>query len=435
MAFKKHRANAALLRKVVLRANTSLLIFTVMLFQFSALLLLTFKTDPIDTQALILAVALPVGTYLVTSILPRIWPIDRALLTLTLFLCSLGIVTLKDIARSPITPRNQAIFVLIGIFAMVAGIVFIRRLRSWEKWTPWLMGLTLLAVASPLVLGSWQGGAKNWIKLGENFSVQPSEFGKVALIVILASSFTRHAGWKSMLITLAFSACCCGLLLIERDLGALLLYFLLTVFLFYVATSNLYLTLAGLGAGAASAVVAYYLFDHVRTRVEIWQNPWADPQDKAYQIVQALIAIGSGGAFGMGLGLGMPRNIPLYHSDFIFAAVSEEFGWIFAVCVLAVYVLIIMRGVSVAMSARTSFHAMTAFGVVAMIGLQTLVIVGGVIKLIPLTGVTLPFVCSGGSSMVACMGMMGMLLGISSINAQDEIEDLHKLEWREAMRE
>ena len=155
MAFKKHRANAALLRKVVLRANTSLLIFTVMLFQFSALLLLTFKTDPIDTQALILAVALPVGTYLVTSILPRIWPIDRALLTLTLFLCSLGIVTLKDIARSPITPRNQAIFVLIGIFAMVAGIVFIRRLRSWEKWTPWLMGLTLLAVASPLVLGSW----------------------------------------------------------------------------------------------------------------------------------------------------------------------------------------------------------------------------------------------------------------------------------------
>lgn len=147
--------------------------------------------------------------------------------------------------------------------------------------------------------------------------------------------------------------------------------------------------------------------------------------------MQALIAIGSGGMFGMGLGLGLPRNVPLYHSDFIFASISEQYGLIFSILLIIIYVLILMRGISVATNARTSFHALLAFGVVAMIGFQTFVNIGGNIKLIPLTGVTLPFVSAGGSSMVSMMAGMGLLLGVSSINANDEDEDLRRLTRRE----
>lgn len=211
----------------------------------------------------------------------------------------------------------------------------------------------------------------------------------------------------------------------------MLLYFLTTVFMYYAATSNAMLTLAGLGMGCGAAVIAYYAFPYVQDRIAIWQNPWSDVQDKGWQLVQALIAIGSGGLWGMGLGLGSPRNIPLYHSDFIFASMAEEFGLVFAVCVLAVYVIVVLRGLLTAMNARTSFHSLTAFGLVVILGLQTMLIVGGNTKLLPLSGVTLPLVSYGGSSLVSTMFSMGLLLGISSMNAEDEARDIDQLALRE----
>ena len=418
------------LRRAVLRANTHLLLTGVMLFQFTGMLLLAIKSDSFDMQALAFAALMPAITFLVVKLFSKLWPIDRALLILTLFLCSISLVTLKDIARSSVTPLNQALYMLAGLVAMAVGIGIIRHVRAWDKWALPLAAAAFLAVASPLVIGSWQYGAKNWLDIA-GVSVQPSEFGKLALIFILASQLSNRPRFRKCLPSLLFAAALCALLLAERDLGALLLYFLTTVMMFYAATSNLPITLAGLGMGVGGALVAYRLFPYVAKRFEMFQNPWSDPLDSGWQIIQALIAIGSGGMFGMGLGLGYPRNIPLYHSDFVFAAISEEFGLIFALAMLGIYVLILMRGASVAMNARTSFHALVAFGVVALIATQTFVIVGGNIKLIPLTGVTLPFVSAGGSSMVSMMGAMGMLLGVSSLNAGDEAEDLKRLEWRE----
>ena len=256
----------------------------------------------------------------------------------------------------------------------------------------------------------------------------------VVLIVILAAGFSNRARFARCLPYIAFAALCCGILLSERDLGALLLYFLTTVLMYYVASSNGALCLAGLGMGAGAAVIAYNAMPYVQDRVAIWKNPWSDPLDAGYQIVHALIAIGSGGLFGMGLGLGMPRNVPLYHSDFIFTSIAEEFGLIFSIALMAVYVLIIMRGLIVAMNARTSFHSITAFGLVAMLGLQALLIIGGNTKLLPLTGVTLPLVSYGGSSLVSTFFSMGMLLGISSMNAEDEARDIEKIALREEVR-
>lgn len=425
-------ANIEGMRKALMRSNTRLLLSAVMLFQFTAMLLISLQEKPVDTQALILAAALPAVTWLVVMAFGRLWPIDRAILILALLLCSVGIITLSDIARSRETPLTQAIYALIGIVAMAVGVVFIRSVRHWKKWILPGMVLCLGALASPWAFGSVQNGARNWITIiPDRLTIQPSEFIKPALILILAAALSGRPRFVKCLPAIGFAAVCCGILLIQSDLGAVLLYFLTTLLIYFVATSNWLITLGGLGVGVAGSVLAYKLVPYVQTRVAIWQNPWSDPTGSGGQIVQALMAIGSGGLFGMGLGLGRPRNIPLYHSDFIFAAIAEEFGLLFSICLLAVYVLIIMRGLVVAMNARTSFHSLAAFGIVAMLGLQTMLIVGGNTKLIPLTGVTLPLISSGGSSLVSTFLSFGILLGISSMNAEDEARDIDHLELRE----
>ena len=425
-------ANIEGMRKALMRSNTRLLLSAVMLFQFTAMLLISLQEKPVDTQALILAAALPAVTWLVVMAFGRLWPIDRAMLILALLLCSVGIITLSDIARSKETPLTQAIYALIGIAAMAVGIVFIRSVRRWKRWILPGMVLCLGALASPWAFGSVQNGARNWITIiPDRLTIQPSEFIKPALILILAAALSGRPRFVKCLPAIGFAAVCCGILLIQSDLGAVLLYFLTTLLIYFVATSNWLITLGGLGVGVAGSVLAYKLVPYVQTRVAIWQNPWSDPTGSGGQIVQALMAIGSGGLFGMGLGLGRPRNIPLYHSDFIFAAIAEEFGLLFSICLLAVYVLIIMRGLVVAMNARTSFHSLAAFGIVAMLGLQTMLIVGGNTKLIPLTGVTLPLISSGGSSLVSTFLSFGILLGISSMNAEDEARDIDHLELRE----
>lgn len=421
------------MRKALMRSNTRLLLSAVMLFQATALALAAFRGGTVSVQALILAAAVPTVTMLMTNVMGRIWPVDRAILILVLLLISVGIVTLTGIARSEITPRTHAIYAAAGLVAMTAGAAFVRKWTSWKKYAWPLAGLCLLALLTPMVPGFGQEkfGARNWLNLPGGFSVQPSEFMKPVLIVVLAAGFSNRPRFVKCLPWIGFAAVCCGVLLVEKDLGAVLLYFLTTVFMYYAATSNALLTLSGLGMGAAAAVAAYHFLPIVQRRIALWQDPWSDVEDLGWQLVQSLMAIGSGGLWGMGLGLGSPRKIPLYHSDFIFASMTEEFGLIFAVGLLAVYVIIILRGLIVAMNARTSFHSLTAFGLVVLLGLQAMLIVGGNTKLLPLTGVTLPLVSYGGSSLVSTCFSMGLLLGISSMNAEDEAKDIERYAMRE----
>lgn len=418
------------MRRALMRSNTRLLLTAVVVFQALALGLLALRPGNESLQPLILAVAVPLGTILITNIMGKIWPVDRAILILVLLLCSIGIISLSAICRSEETPRTQAVYAAAGVVAMFIGAGLIRGLSRWKKAAPVLMVLCALALLSPWVIGSWYQGARNWVNIGP-ISGQPSEFMKPVLIVILAAGFSNRPRFAKCLPTIAYAALCCAILLTERDLGALLLYFLTTVLMYYVASSNGALVFAGLGMGAGAAVIAYHAFPYVQDRVSIWRNPWADPLDTGYQIVRALAAIGSGGLFGMGLGLGMPRSVPLYHSDFIFTSIAEEFGLIFSIGLMAVYVLIIMRGMIVAGNARTSFHSLVAFGLVVIMGLQALLIIGGNTKLLPLTGVTLPLVSYGGSSLVSTFLSMGVLLGISSMNAEDEARDIEKIALRE----
>lgn len=266
------------MRRNLMRSNTRLLLTSVVVFQLLAFLLLAVKPGNESMQTLILAAAVPLSTLLITNLMGKFWPVDRAILILVELLCSIGLITLTAICKSEETPRSQAIYAGVGVVAMFVGAGLIRGLSHWKKAAPLLMLVCVLALLSPWVVGEWYQGARNWVHFGP-LSGQPSEFMKPVLIVILAAGFANRPRFARCLPTIAFAAVCCAILLTERDLGALLLYFLTTVLMYYVASSNAALSLAGLGMGAGAAVIAYQAFPYVQDRVAIWRNPWSDPLD------------------------------------------------------------------------------------------------------------------------------------------------------------
>lgn len=385
----------------------------------------------IDFRALALGVFLPFALWLQAFLVRRFFKgSDALVLIIVNFLCGVGLVLLYRL--NPDVALKQAVFYAVGAVAMMITSATVRALRqtTWEKVRIPLMVVSIMLLLLPVLFGKWTYGAKNWIDL-KFFSFQPSELVKVFLIVIMASYLSQRRRIVSLVPAGIYLGACLGVLMLQRDLGAALLYFFTALLMYYAATSNLALCGAGLGIGAIGAVYAYAKFDHVRTRVAIWQNPWATPSGQGYQIVQSLMAIGSGGLLGLGLGLGLPRSVPAYHTDFIFAVLCEEFGILFGLCVLGLYMLLGKRGMAIARHARTRFDALLALGVTSLLLVQTLVIIGGVIKMIPLTGVTMPFVSYGGSSLVSCMILAGVLQGVAAVNhAQDE-EDLLRLEEQE----
>ena len=397
----------------------------VTLFYFLAFLLLFVKDCYVygagaafleHWQGLALAVAVPMLNVITTHLLPRLFPADQLLLSLTNFLCALGVLVLY--CTNPSYAYQQAAYYFVGLIAMVVCIYLMRLVRSFRFLVWPMMLVSLLLLALPLVIGQETYGAKNWFYVG-GISVQPSEIVKLCLVIIIACFMAdrRFFPW------LIFAAGCLGVLMLQKDLGTALLYFGTTLLVYYAASGNLWVTGLGLMGGAGAAVLGYKMFAHVKRRVQVWLDPWQDYNDAGYQIIQSLMAIASGGLFGVGLGLGSPRTIPVYHTDFIFAVICEQFGLIFGLFVLLMYVAIIWRGATTAMAARTRFHGLLAMGCTVLLGLQTFVIIGGVLKLIPLTGVTMPFVSYGGTSLASSLCLIGLLQGVASLNEDAIAED------------
>ena len=386
----------------------------VMLFYFCAFLLIACKD--FAWQGFALALAVPAMIWVGTNFLPKLFPSDRLLLSLTNFLCALGVLVLYS--TEPDYAYHQAMYYGVGILAMIVCVWIVRLVRSWRIPVLLLIPLSLALLALPLVIGRETNGAKNWFYVAD-ISVQPSEIVKLSLLIIVSYYMSRHR----MLPWLFFAVSCLGVLMLQKDLGTALMYYGTTLMLFYASSGNLFLTGLGLAGGAGAAVMGYKMFAHVKKRVAIWLNPWSDYENSGFQIVQSLMAIASGGLFGVGLGLGSPKTIPVYYTDFIFAVICEQFGLIFGLCVLLMYVAIIWRGATTAMATRTSFHGLLAMGCTIMLGLQTFVIIGGVIKMIPLTGVTMPFVSYGGTSLVSSLCLVGLLQGVASLNDDDLKED------------
>ena len=392
-----------------------MLVSAIMLFFFSAFLLIALNGE-LEWQGFALAVIVPVLIYLSTMWLPRFFPADKLLLAIANFLCALGVLVLYSTDQGAGTSRGmqQAVYYGAGIIAMLVCIFVVRYIKRWRFLMKVLMMGAAALLVLPLAIGTEQNGATNWITLGGT-SVQPSEIVKLALLLVLSWYMSRRRFWPWFL----FAMFALLVLMLQRDLGTALIYYATALFLFYASTGNLPLTGLGVLGGGGAAVAGYMMFAHVKKRVAIWRNPWIYYETSGYQIVQTLMAIASGGLFGVGLGLGAPRVIPVYFTDCIFAVICEQFGVILGALVLAMYIILILRGVSIASAARQSFHALLAMGATVMLGVQTFVIIGGVLKLIPLTGVTMPFVSYGGTSLVSCMGLIGLIQGVASVNQDD----------------
>jgi cell division protein FtsW len=351
---------------------------------------------------------------------------DRFLLPITAVLSATGMVFLFRL--NPAYGTRQFAWLLIGLGALVLTsrlLVDFRFLGDY-KYIYALAGLVALIL--PIFLGREEGGAKSWLNFGL-FQFQPSEFVKILVVLFLASYLaenrtvlaagTRSLGWVSVPGPQEWGplAAMWGIslliLVFQRDLGTALIYFGTFLAMVFVATSRVFYTLFGLGLFMAGATASYYLFGHVRDRVEIWLNPWPYIDTTGYQVIQSLFAIGSGGMLGTGLGQGYPKFIPAVHTDFIFSAICEEMGLLGGAGVIMLFMIFVFRGIKIAMNTKDEFAALAASGLTALMGLQAFIIIAGVTRLLPLTGVTLPFMSYGGSSLVANFILLGLLLNIS----------------------
>lgn len=352
---------------------------------------------------------------------------DPLLFALTSMLSVIGLVMVLRL--SPEFAWRQFIWLFVGLAGFL---VTVRGLPAYQKLEDYkyiyIFGGLLLLLAA-ILFGAEVGGARSWISLGV-IKFQPSELVKIILVIFLASYLEERkeiltAGTKNLMglpvpslqyigplvVMWGFSLI---LLIVQKDLGTALIFFGTFLAMVFMATGRWSYVTIGTFLFAMGAGLCYYLFHHVQVRVAVWLNPWTDIDGKGYQIVQSLFAIGSGGVYGTGLGLGEPTLIPAVHTDFVYTAWSEEMGLLGAAALLLIYCLIIYRGFRIALRARTGFGTLLAAGLTSLLAIQTIVIIGGVIKLAPLTGVTLPFVSYGGSSLVSSYILLGLLTKISA---------------------
>lgn len=393
------------------RMSAAGLLTLIIVFELSAFSLLAFRQSTLDLNAFVfggILVALLLFQYISLTAIFR--HVDRYLLIIANVLMAIGLIVQYRI--DPAIAYKQIIWAGIGMIAMLVCIFLMRKPNFFRR-INWLIMAACLGILGVLyIVGSEVYGAKNWIKIGGQ-SFQPSELVKVGTVFALAHWLTRSRQVRDIWPLLIYVVAVGGLLVIERDLGAAVLILGTSLIVFYVATGRKGMTAIGLGLGTVGAVASYYIFDHVRIRVAVWDNPWATYAGSGYQIAQGLMAIASGGLWGMGLTRGLPKLIPAYQTDYIFAVICEEFGIIVGVCVIAFYLVFIVRGALIALNAPDRFTMLVAFGCTALITLQSFIIIGGVIKLIPLTGITLPFVSYGGSSLITCMTLLGILEGVA----------------------
>ena len=357
---------------------------------------------------------------------------DGLLLPLAGLLNGLGYVVIARLDSD--LAANQSAWTVVGIVGFTATLVVLRDVRVLEKYRYSLALLGVALLLLPLTpLGVSINGARIWVRLGP-FSLQPGEFAKAVLAAFLAGYLvekrdvlavsTRRLGPVHVPDLKHFGPLLLawGLALVvminQRDLGSSLLFFTLFLVMLYVATGRAVYVLGGLGLFAAGAFGAWQAFDHVQRRVDIWRDPFADPKGAGFQIVESAFALAEGGVTGTGLGLGSPGRIPYAATDMIFAAVGEELGLMGATALLAAFVLLLGAGLRIATAAPSPFEKLLAAGLTALLGFQTFIIVGGVIRVLPLTGITLPFVSYGGSSLVANYLVLALLIRISDRTAQ-----------------
>lgn len=342
---------------------------------------------------------------------------------------------------------NNVIMLLFVGFTILGRLAFMNAVRQFvitvvalavSMMIPWIMKHTKLlnkmgyiyAAIGILSLGAvWlTGEITNGSKLAftvNGMSFQPSEFVKITLVFALAALLSNTKNKYRYIITAALVAVHIGILVLSRDLGGAGIYCMIYLFLFYISNRNMITLGAGALLGAGAFVLALKMFSHVKIRVQNWLNPWMDMTNTGYQITQSLFAIGTGGWEGMGLLQGDPTTIPYVNEDFVFSAIAEEFGVLFAVLLILLYLLTVLHIFRMSARVQEFFHKLILSGLAVSLGTQVILTIGGGTRFIPLTGVTLPLISMGGSSLTSTILMFGVVQGIyiNEIGCYDEDED------------
>ncbi len=367
---------------------------------------------------------------------------DPYLFIIVSMLSSVGVIMQTRI--EPADGIKQMVLYLVGVASFFAVLFIYRALgKKLRKYTLIYFGASIGLFLLTMVMGKATKGATNWIKFG-GFSVQPAEFIRILFVLSMAAIFTNARSTSSRLIKkkldekaakklrhtrlllaviIAISNAMC--LFFQNEWGTALLFFAVYIAYVYIyGDSKLFLTANVLLVLFAAFIGIKYL-THIQVRFSAWQDPFLDPYGpEGYQILRSMFAIGAGGFTGRGIGMGNPKSIPVVESDFIFAAICEELGVLGGVAILMLYFLLVYRGFKIALSSTNQFNKAVAVGLSVILGIQTFIIVGGVTKLIPLTGITLPFISYGGSSMISTFMIVGILQAISGAKGEvtDEIE-------------
>ena len=307
---------------------------------------------------------------------------------------------------------KQIIWFAIGVTGFILIVVLMPDTSGFSKYKYIYLVVTLIFMAMGTFSGTEINGSRNWVNLG-GAQFQPSEFGKLFLVAYLAAELKDYKSFKNLIMPCAVVMASLVFMVIQKDLGSALIFFGIAVTMLYIATSKFRYVAICFLLSAVGSVVSYRLFNHVRTRIMIWKNPWPYANDQSYQIVQSMFSIASGGLTGTGLGLGHPEYVPINTTDFIFAVLCEELGILIGFAIIILYFLLFYRCMRAAVYGNDKFSRLLAVGYSAMIASQVLVIVGGVMNAIPLTGITLPLVSRGGSSMLITFFSLGIIQKIS----------------------
>jgi cell division protein FtsW (lipid II flippase) len=351
---------------------------------------------------------------------------DEIILPVVALIAGVGLVFVyrlePDLVQAQLTWIGLGLILMIAVMGIVPDPM---RLRNY-KYVAATAGIILLAVTA--LFGTEVNGARLWLRIG-GFNFQSTEVLKVLLIIFLAGYLSEKREllsqtpitWSRLrLPTLPYFvplaliwALTLVMLIWQKDLGAVAILMAVTLVLLYVATGRISFVLAGVALLIANIYLTYHAFNYVRDRVDVWLNPWADASGSGYQIIQSTYALASGGILGAGIGHGYPTYIPAVHTDFIFAAIGEEVGLVGAAALLALYLVLTFRGLRAALAQSVAFSQLLALGASAILGIQTLVILAGNLAIIPVTGVTLPFISYGGSSIAVNFIIIGLLLQMS----------------------
>ncbi len=334
---------------------------------------------------------------------------NRLILNNMCMLLSIGFIILTRLSHEKALRQFSIATLTLTIGLLIP--YFFKKVKIFDKMAWFFSAAGILSLSVVLLFSSVINGAKLYVSVF-GITFQPSEFVKITYAFAIAGLLYQSTELKQVMISAAIAGAHVIILVLSKDLGSAVLYFVVYFAMLYVASKKLYYFLLGFVAGAVSSVIGYLLFAHVRTRVIAWKDPIATIETAGYQVSQSLFAIGTGGFFGMGIAQGAPKTIPVVDTDFVFAAICEEFGVVFGICIILICLSCLLMFLNIAMRFHDPFYKLMAVGLSVMYGFQVFLTIGGVTKFIPLTGVTLPLISYGGSSLMVSLFVFSLIQGM-----------------------